>query len=128
MSHHPPYRRRRFTRSADRAVIAGVCAGLADYFGFRLRITRLLACIALCIAPPITLIVYFGTVIFFPSAHDPQRQPGHDPVFTEAMRAAPKQTISDVRRRFQQLESRLARMERYVTSPRFDLDQEFRNL
>lgn len=120
--------RRRFARSADRAMIAGVCAGLADYFGFRLRITRLLAFIALLMAPPVTLVVYFGAVMLIPSEHDPQRQPGHDPEFDQALRASPRQTMSDVRRRFQQLDRRLARMERYVTSPRFDLDQEFRKL
>ena len=36
----------RFTRNADRAVLGGVCAGIADYFGFNLRVTRLLAIIA----------------------------------------------------------------------------------
>ena len=36
--------------------------------------------------------------------------------------------MADVRRRFQRLDARLARMERYVTSPRFNLDQEIRNL
>jgi len=128
MSDNEHYQRRRFARSADRAVIAGVCAGLADYFGFKLKITRLLAFIALLMAPPVTLIVYFSAVLLIPSAHDPQRQPGHDPAFDRAMRAAPRQTMNDVRRRFQKLEGRLARMERYVTSPRFNLDQEFRKL
>ncbi len=128
MSRNEHYQRRRFVRSADRAMIAGVCAGLADYFGFKLKITRLLAFIALLMAPPVTLIVYFSAVFLIPSAHDPERQPGHDPAFDQALRAAPRQTMKDVRRRFQKMESRLARMERYVTSPRFNLDQEFRKL
>ena len=128
MSRYHGIPRRRFVRSADRAVIAGVCAGLADYFGFKLRITRLLAFISLCMAPPVTLMAYFGAVLLIPSEHDPQRQPNYDPEFDQALRASPRQTMSDVRRRFQQLDRRLARMERYVTSPRFDLDQEFRKL
>lgn len=109
-------------------MVAGVCAGLADYFGFNLRATRLLAFIALCMAGPITLITYFGAVLLIPSAHDPERQPGHDPDFEQAVRSSPKQTLNDVRRRFQSLDGRLARMERYVTSSRFDLDREFRKL
>lgn len=128
MSHYQDIPQRRFVRSADRAVIAGVCAGLADYFGFKLRMTRLLAIIALCMAPPVTLMIYFGAVLLIPSVHDPQRQPGHDPNFDQALRSAPRQTMTDVRRRYQQLDRRLARIERYVTSPRFNLDQEFRNL
>lgn len=117
-----------FRRSADRAVIAGVCAGLADYFGFNVRVTRLLALVALFMAFPFAIVAYFGAVILIPSSHDPERQPDHDPKFEQALRSSPKQTLSDVKRRFQTLDRRLARLERYVTSPRFDLDQEFRKL
>ena len=128
MSRQKTIYRRRFVRSADRAIVAGVCAGLADYFGFNLRVTRLLAFIALCVAFPVSLLVYFGAVLLIPSAHDPERQPDHDAEFEQAVRSAPRQTLNDVRRRFQSLDSRMARLERYVTSSRFDLDQEFRKL
>ena len=119
---------RRFARSADRAVIAGVCAGLADYFGFNLKVTRLLAVIALLTAFPFAMITYFGAVLLFPSRHDPERHPGYDESFERALRSSPRQTLADVKRRFQSLDRRLARLERYVTSPRFNLDQEFRKL
>jgi len=119
---------RPFARSADRAVIGGVCAGLSDYFGFNLRMTRLLALIALFMAFPFAIIGYFGAVLLIPSRHDPERQPGHDARFEQALRSSPKQTLTDVKRRFQTLDRRLARLERYVTSPRFNLDQEFRKL
>jgi phage shock protein C len=120
--------RRHFRRNKDRAMIAGVCAGLADYFGFNLKATRVLAVISLFMAMPITLIAYFGTVFLVPSATEDRRKPGYDPEFRQAVRSSPGQTLGDVRRRFQQLDGRLARLERYVTSSRFDLDQEFRNL
>lgn len=119
---------RRFVRSADRAVIAGVCAGLADYFGFNVRVTRLLALIALFMAFPFAMFAYFGAVLLIPASHDPERQPGYDPKFEQALRSSPRETLTDVRRRFQMLDRRLARLERYVTSPRFNLDQEFRKL
>ena len=128
MTAYTDYPRRRFARSADRAVIGGVCAGLADYFGFNVRVTRLLAIIALFMAFPMALIAYFAVVFLFPSVHDPEMQPGKDPRFEEAIRRSPRQTMSDVKRRYQALDSRLARLERYVTSPRFNLDQEFRKL
>jgi len=121
--------RRRFYRSRDRAVIAGVCAGLADYFGFNLKVTRLLAVIALFMAPPVTLFVYFGTVLLVPAEHDERRRrPDYDPEFRRAVRSSPRETLADVKRRFQALDSRLARLERYVTSSRYDLDQEFKKL
>lgn len=119
---------RRFYRNRDRAVIAGVCAGLADYFGFNLKVTRVIAAVSLLIAMPVTLLVYFATVVLIPSAPDPALQPHVDAEFRRAVRAAPGQTLGDVKRRFQTLDSRLARLERYVTSPRYDLDREIRNL
>ena len=128
MTAFQPYSSRPFARNADRAVVAGVCAGLANYFGFNLKVTRCLAVVALCMALPVTLLAYFGTVMLVPSRHDPERQPGRDPEFGKALRSAPRQTMSDVRRKFQTLNTRLARLERYVTSSRFNLDREFKKL
>ena len=128
MSSYQSIPRRKFTRSRDRALIAGVCAGLADYFGFNLKATRFLAFISLLMAMPITLIAYFGAVLLIPSARDQRRSPHHDAEFERAVRSSPAQTLSDVRRRFQRLDGRLARLERYVTSSQFNLDQEFKKL
>jgi len=128
MSRHDSISRRRFYRNREKAMLGGVCAGLADYFGFNLRVTRILAFIAFLMAMPMTLLIYFGTVLLVPTGPDESRQPAYDPEFRKAVRSAPAQTLSDVRRRFQSLDGRLARLERYVTSSRFKLDQEFRNL
>ena len=75
MSNYGAIPRRRFTRNRDRAVIAGVCAGLADYFGFNLRMTRILAVIALFMAMPVTLVVYFGTVLLVPASKAGEQEP-----------------------------------------------------
>jgi phage shock protein C len=120
--------RRKFYRSRNRAVLGGVCAGMADYFGFNLKMTRVLAVVSLFMAMPVTLIAYFGTVFLVPAAPEDGGQPTYDPEFRRAVRSSPRQTLSDVRRRFQSLDSRMARLERYVTSSRFNLDQEFKKL
>ncbi len=128
MSRYDSIPRRRFYRNREKAMLGGVCAGFADYFGFNLRVTRILAFVAFLMAMPMTLLVYFGTVLLVPTEPAESRQAQYDPEFRKAVRSAPSQTLSDVRRRFQSLDSRLARLERYVTSSRFKLDQEFRNL
>jgi len=128
MSAYDSIPRRRFYRIREKALLGGVCAGLADYFGFNLRVTRILAFIAFLMAMPMTLLVYFGAVLLIPTAPGNGRNAEYDAEFRQAVRSAPAETVSDVRRRFQSLDSRLARLERYVTSPRFDLDQEFRKL
>ena len=119
---------RRFYRDADNAVLGGVCAGLADYFGFNLRVTRLLAIIAFFMAMPMTVIAYFAIVFLVPAQSNRDRDPRIDPELRKAVRSAPAQTMSDVRSRFKSLDRRLARLEKYVTSSRYQLDREFRSL
>ncbi len=119
---------RRFYRNRDRAVIGGVCAGIAEYFGFNLCITRVLAVIALFWAMPLALIAYFGVVLLVPSKSLAGTEAPVDPQFTRALRSSPGQTMSDLRGRFQSLDRRLARLEKYVTSSRYQLDREFRDL
>ena len=128
MSSYASIARRKFHRNKDRAMVGGVCAGLADYFGFNLRMTRILAVLSLIMATLVTLVAYFGVVLLVPAAPGRSREPQFDPEFRKAIRSAPRQTLGDVKRRFQSLDSRLARLERYVTSSRFNLDQEFRKL
>lgn len=128
MSRYASIPRRRFYRNRRQAWIGGVCAGLADYFGFNLKVTRILAFISLLVATPATLIAYFATVLLVPASADARPKPDYDPEFRRALRSEPRRTMAEVDRRFKSLEARLARLERYVTSPRFDLDQEFRKL
>ena len=127
MSDYESIPRRRFYRNSSKAMVGGVCAGVADYFGFNLKVTRVLAVISLLFAFPATMLAYFATVLLVPSRPSP-REPEFDPGFRKALRSDPSRTMTEVGRRFRKLDARLARLERYVTSPRFDLDQEFRNL
>ena len=128
MSSYESIPSRKLYRNRDRAMVAGVCAGLADYFGFNLKVTRILAVVSLFMATLVTLVAYFGMVLLVPAAPKSSGEPKYDPEFRRAVRSAPRQTLGDVKRRFQSLDNRLARLERYVTSPRFNLDQEFRKL
>jgi phage shock protein C len=126
---HDDFRRRRFYRDRRNGKIAGVCAGLADYFGFDVTITRLLAIIALFAAPPVTLLLYFGLVVLVPATDlagegsRPERR-----AFRQELRSAPAATVTDVKRSLLRLDTRLARLERYVTSTQFELDRKIRNL
>lgn len=120
--------RRRFYRNRSKAMIGGVCAGLADYFGFNLRVTRILMVISLLMAFPATMLAYFGVVFLVPSAPKVEQPPDYDEAFRKAVRSDPRQTMAEVGRRYKKIDARLAKLERYVTSPRFNLDQEFRNL
>ena len=119
---------RRFRRSSDCRMLGGVCAGLADYFGFNLRATRLLAVIGFFINSLIAVTAYLAAVVLVPSAPAASGPKVADPGFKRSVRSSPGQAMNDVRRRFQSLDRRLARLEKYVTSGRYKLDQEFRDL
>ena len=72
--------------------------------------------------------IYFGIALLIPYRQAVPEASREDPDFRRALRSSPQATMAEIRRRFQRLDSRLARMERYVTSPRFNLDREFREL
>lgn len=119
----------KFFRVKDNAWIGGVCSGLAHYFGFGVKATRFLAFIALIFFGPIAIFLYLGATFLVPSRYlPPEYHDSDDYEFHQAMRSAPATTIGDVRRRYQKIEARLARLERHVTSPRYRLDQEINNL
>ena len=123
---------RRLYRDADRAVLGGVCAGLATYLGFNLKVTRLLCVIAFLCAFPFAAIAYLAAVLVIPSSSsrlydDEVFEARRKDALREEIRRA-KPTVSDVRRRYRDLDARLARIEKYVTSSRYKLDEEFRRL
>ena len=122
----------RLYRDADRAVLGGVCAGLANYLGFNLKVTRFLAFIAFLCAMPFAVIGYLAAVFLIPSssskvydkkAYDELRK---EELREEIRRAKPN--VEEVRRRYESMDERLARIEKYVTSSRYELDEEFRRL
>lgn len=141
---------RRLYRDADRAMLGGVCAGLAGYFGLNLRVTRFLAFIAFLMAMPVAVISYLAAVFLLPAesrhAHDGvvesrccwgkrrarrternrDRERARRSEAATPIPAGP--TVKDVRERYRSLDKRLAELEKQVTSPRFQLEQEFRKL
>ena len=123
---------RRFYRRTDRAILGGVCAGFADYFGFNLRVTRLLAVIAFFVTMPMAIITYMAVVFLVPAdASRPAKRASWKRRRRERSaptQSVPRPTASEVRHRCQSLDKRMARLEKYVTSSRYNLDREFRNL
>jgi len=127
MSTFETVRPRSFYRRADNAMLGGVCAGLASYFGFNLRVTRILAVIAFFVAMPMAVIVYLAVVFLVPARVIGQEERGRSKNW-RARRVSPEQMASELRSKTQSLDRRLARLEKYITSRRYELDEEFRNL
>jgi phage shock protein C len=118
----------RLYRNPRRGVIFGVCAGLAEYFGFDLTVTRVLVVIAAFFSFPLICIAYVILGLLLPSrSHGASGHDELDPVERQ-VRQSPHDTLSNVRYRFRDLDARLQRLEKYVTSNRYKLDREFREL
>ena len=122
----------RLYRDTDRAVLGGVCAGLARYLGFNLKVTRFLAVIAFLCAMPFAIIGYLGAVFLIPplssTSYDESR---YEEIRKEELREKirrAKPTVGEVRKRYESMDERLARIEKYVTSSRYELDEKFRRL
>ncbi len=153
MSTYRTYTRRPFYRSEDRAVLGGVCAGIADYFGFNLRVLRLLAVIACIFAMPMAIIAYLAIVMLVPAragsryerdsrathkssrkyrrACRKERKYERRRVREEAKlqeQERPSQAANEVRSKCQALEQRLEDLEKHITSSQYQLDREIRNL
>ena len=134
---------RRFYRDADRAVLGGVCAGLAGYLDFNLKVTRILAFIAFLMAMPVAVIAYFAAVFLIPSASsrkfsDATERHQQKSCWRRDKRKAKKNRedvimskssiAQDINKRCQSMDERLARLEKHVTSKRFQIDQELSRL
>ena len=120
----------RLYRNADRGLVFGVCAGLADYFGFDVTIVRVLVVLGTLFFPgPLVPVGYVVMALLLPK--DP-RPAGHvgagDDDIARRIRAQPQSTLGSVKHRYRELEMRLQRLEKYVTSDRYDLDREFERL
>ena len=120
--------RQRLYRDGRRAWIAGVCAGIADYFGVSVGLVRFLMFLS---ALFFTMPTLFGYLI---AALVLKRKPEHlyasreEEAFWRSVRLEPSRTARDLARKFQDMERRLRAAEAKVTSSEYKLRRQFRDL
>ena len=124
----PEPSRQRLYRDTRRAWLAGVCAGIADYFGISAGLVRFLTFLS---AVFFTMPAVFG---YFIAALVLKRRPEHlyanreEEAFWRSVRLEPSRTAHDLLRKFQELERRLRAAEARVTSSEFRLRRQFKDL
>jgi phage shock protein C len=120
--------RHRLWRDGDRGIIAGVCAGIADYIGVEPIVVRLVAVLGLVFFFPPTIVVYvILAVVLRPKPPALYASPDEE-AFWRGVGTAPADTLQSLKRKFVDLEARLAQMEGQVTSGDFELHRKFRDL
>lgn len=133
-------------RDSERGKIAGVCAGIANYFGWEVWLVRIVAVTALVFLSKVTFIAYIAAWVILEKA--PKSRSQDKRVVEETTRyeytddgrsvevktrvweagEAPKDALKDIRHRFDNMEHSIRDMERYVTSSEYKVRQEFNRL
>lgn len=126
--------KRELRRRQDKGKIAGVCAGLADYFNIETWLVRVVFFTGLIFSSGFFAVLYFALWFILdkgPSVFDNKTE-GHGPIRVKdkiwAAGEPPKQAFQEIYQDFQEMEQSLQKMERYVTSSEFTLNREFKQL
>lgn len=120
--------RHRLWRNTDRGILAGVCAGIADYIGVEPIVIRLVAVLGLVFFFPPTIVVYVILALVLRPKPPALYQSPDEEAFWRGVGTAPADTLHSLKRKFADLEARLGHMESQVTSGDFDLHRRFRDL
>ena len=121
---------KKFYRSRNDRVLAGVCGGLAERFGWEPLLTRLAAvAIFFFMAGPLIVIAYIVTALITPKTPLGGRSlsPDED-AFWRGVSDRPGVTFANLKYTFMDMEDRLQTLERNVTSDEWRLRKQFRDL
>ncbi|MBV9523037.1 MAG: envelope stress response membrane protein PspC [Alphaproteobacteria bacterium] len=118
----------RLYRDVEHARVAGVCAGIADFFGIRRGMVRLAAVFGIVFFFVPTALAYLALTIVLPKKPPTLYGSREEEVFWRGVATAPDDTLKGLRHKFTEIEQRLASMETAVTTPEFDLHRKFRDL
>jgi phage shock protein C len=119
---------RRLYRDPKRGWIAGVCAGLADYFGLSPGVVRLATLVLLIAFTLPTFIAYLIAAMVLERRPEAMQASREEEAFWRSVRLEPSRTARDLARKFQDMERRLRAAEAKVTSSEFKLRRQFRDL
>ena len=139
MAGTPGYRTARLYRDKNRQKIAGVCAGIARYFGVEVWVVRGVAITGLIFMAQIVIPAYIIASFVLPIAPDTEaaqddavveknRTDHSSPVPELGTRLSPRRSLRGVQADLDQLELKLRRMESHVTSGQFELQRELKRI
>lgn len=114
----------RLYRDKDNAVLTGVCAGLANYFGFNIKGLRVVILICTVFFFPFVIPAYLILTILLPVQPKDLYKDKAQEKFWRGVSIAPTDVFSNLSHRFKELDVRLQKMETYVTSREFEMDRE----
>jgi phage shock protein C len=118
----------RLWRDRERGILAGVCAGIADYIGIEPIVVRIIAVLGLIFFFPVTVVSYVILALALPPKPPSLYDSREEEAFWRSVNTAPTDTFQSLKHKFRDLEDRLAHMEAQVASGDFELHRKFRDL
>ncbi|MCP4692428.1 MAG: PspC domain-containing protein [Desulfobacterales bacterium] len=112
-------------RARDGAVL-GVCKGLADYFDFKVGRVRFLTVVIMILSGlwPIVAVYFVASLIMKPEPVRPLTTEDEKEFYNSYLHS--RQGVTGrIKRRYENLESRIRRLEDAVTAREFDWDRKF---
>lgn len=126
------YKKKLYKNVKDRKFL-GVCAGIADYLEVDVSIVRIVTVLTCLIPGSFVPIAYFIAAIILDKkpreayvASNPQYSKVKETL--DETRNSSRTTFKSCSRKYSAIHERLARIEAYVTSSKFRLDKEFKNI
>lgn len=129
--------RRELFRDPRRGKIAGVCAGLSDYFNMELWLVRILFITAVLLSGPFFFVIYVACWFILDKApldhqHTVNSEEHEEPVSVKfkvwQKGEPPRQALFELKDRFARLDTRIQKLETYVTSPEYTVSREIDRL
>ena len=116
----------RLFRDKKNAVVAGVCAGIADYFDFNRKGVRVATVLAMLFPPfiPFVVLSYILLAFLLPVKPSELYADEEKAVFWRGVSNAPSDVFGALSHRFRELNMRLEKMEAHVTSKEFEFERE----
>jgi len=116
----------RLFRDRENAMLAGVCAGIAEYFGLNRKGVRLVTVLLMLFPPFFAFVVisYVVLAIVLPAKPADLYETKEQADFWRGVSTAPSDVFGALSHRFRELNLRLERMEAFVTSKEFEIDRE----
>jgi phage shock protein C len=117
-------------RIPQRGVVAGVCAGIAEYFGWSVKLLRAALVISVLLGAGAMIVVYLILwYVMDPVDADASPASGYDGGGSPGPSGpARRPTMAEVQLRFERLDARLRGVEECVTDQEFELRRELKKL
>ncbi|NMR25182.1 envelope stress response membrane protein PspC [Pseudoalteromonas sp. NEC-BIFX-2020_015] len=130
--------KRELLRDPQRGKIAGVCAGLSDYFNMELWLVRIIFVSAVLLTGgPLFVVAYIAAWFILDKKDSSTQFKDHSSKHDDPLEVKfkvwqkgepPRRALQDLKDRLNRVDIRLQDMERYVTSTEFTVSREINKL